>query len=100
MFFPNEIITEILNNMDYLTWKDKVNKINQQYHSYYEYNYTAFTDYKSLCCKRHRWFVVNWRGNAYNNQAVKGYIYPFCVDSDEHKLRWQMISHIKLPKNY
>ncbi len=33
MFFPNEIITDILNIADYQTWMDKVKKINQQYHS-------------------------------------------------------------------
>ncbi len=95
MFIPNEIITEILNISDYQTWKNKVDLLNQQYHSYYYLHQD-----NSITCKRHEKYVANWRNNAYDNQAVKGYIYPICVNTKSHKFRVAMISQINLPHNY
>ncbi len=95
MFIPNEIITEILNFSDYQIWKNKVNKINRQYHSYYIcYNHKSL-----LCCKKHSAFVANWRDGIYN-KIIENHIYPICVNSDKHEARHTMISQIKLPHNY
>ena len=111
MFIPNEIITEILNHLDYQTWKDQIKKINQQYHSYYEYcdNIGYSHRYREcLHCKIHGRFVANWRNNGYynghyspiNTRLVKNKIYPICVDSKIHEPKFITISHIKLPHNY
>ncbi len=101
MFFPNEIITEILAFSDYQTWKNKIKKINRHYHSYYEYNDDShYSGYGSLYCKIHGRFVANWRSNFYRDGSIENYIYAMCVDSDEHKPRWEMHSQIELPHNY
>ncbi len=104
MFFPNEIITEILNYLDYLTWINKVKKINQQYHSYY-----LFMNGRILC-KKYKCYVVNWRHLDLTDltqtihftpkMAAYGYIYPICVNSEQHCYRTDMNSHIELPHNY
>ena len=93
MFIPNEIITEILNDLDYQTWKDKVNKINQQYHSYYCHSCDGI-----LGCKKHGLYVANWRYNFYHDENK--YIYPICVNSENHNFKCQMIRDIELPHNY
>ncbi len=96
MFFPNEIITEILAFSDYQTWINKIKEVNQQYHSYYNLSPGS---YKYLSCKRHGLFVANWRNDCIFPNAKKC-IYPICVNSDKHDPRSQMISQIKLPHNY
>ena len=100
MFFPNEIIIEILIWLDYQTWIDKINKVNKQYHSYYYY--TDFGgEYESVRCKRHYGqFVVNWRNNGCHRPCKENNIYQFCVDSKYHESKEITISDIKLPHNY
>ncbi len=106
MFIPNEIITEILNHLDYQTWKDQIKKINQQYHSYYEYGDPHYSHHYREClyCKIHGRFVANWRNNGHydpiNMRFAKNKIYPICVDSKIHERKSITISHIKLPHNY
>ena len=99
MFIPNEIITEILNISDYLTWIDKIKKVNQQYHSYYKYETYYDYNYKSLCCNKHGGVVANWRNGPYD-ETIVSHIYPICVNSKHHLWRVDMISQIKLPHNY
>ncbi len=102
MFFPDEIITEILNYLAHQTWIDKINKVNKQYHSYYFYTDSWCLEI-SLICKKHRQNVANWRylDDKYDEYIkIKEKIYPICVNSDKHVPKWQMHSQIKLPHNY
>ncbi len=99
MFFPNEIIIEILIWLDYQTWKNKVNLLNQQYHSCYIY--FKYGCIERLICKKHGKYVANWRDGLHNhNKIIENHIYPICVNSDKHEARHSMISQIKLPHNY
>ncbi len=108
MFFPNEIITEILDYLAYQTWIDKINKINKQYHSLFKYreNREIFDKigglyYNAIYCKQHSLFVVQWRNNGYyNNSLTEKYIHPICVNFKQHKPKNTAIRRIKLPHNY
>ncbi len=112
MFIPNEIITEIINISDYQTWINQIKEVNQQYHSYYKAYDHWNGDFSSLKCRKHNWFVANWRHpNIKDDEDVEdvecvGYvkirnnIYPICINSNEHWTNRNMISHIKLPHNY
>ena len=105
MFIPNEIITEIINIADYLTWIDKIKEVNQQYHSYYEYEYEDTNiNYQCIRCIKHGMFVVNWRNNGlytrHNNKSTEKKIYSICVDSKHHEEKIYTQSQIQLPHNY
>ena len=102
MFFPNEIITEILAFSDYQTWKDKVDLLNQQYHSLYYYH--EGWD-RALIYIGHNLYVGNWRNNGVYRRinggvSIESKIYPICVDSKHHKEKIDTDSQIKLPHNY
>ncbi len=99
LFFPNEMITEILNIADYQTWINEIKYVNRQYHSYYIYNDLSSGHDESLCCKKHNLYAVNWRSQPYCGN-IEMCIYPICVNSNKHESRYRMISHIELPHNY
>ncbi len=108
MFFPNEIITEIINISDYQIWIDKINKVNKQYHSYYTYvdevNKDSRYRYQCLRCIKHGMFVVNWRNNGLyahrNRKFIEREIHSICVDSEYHEDKIDTDSQIYLPHNY
>ncbi len=106
MFFPNEIITEILNNMDYLTWRDKVDLLNQEYHSlikYYDqddslikyYDKDGFDfelNYHEALCTKHGRFIANWRNNHFYTKYTESYIYPMDIKTRVVKCKDSLIS--------
>ncbi len=85
------LLNDILEQRDHLAWRDKINKINKEYHDkiYYEGRW------KCLRSRRSGMFLWNWRNNRRNIYGSKIY-HLHCANNG---YEWVCL-YVDLPKNY